>query len=439
MQDEHSSNWQKSRLDHSLDAGLTSERQVDFASASLWTAVGSVSFLAAGLTKTALGFFALCLIAFATGAEISGMVTGTSAAGFGAVALGLATGLVRPRERSRRTRISRRPQGIDLSAADRVAAGQPRAEARLVSLGDKQVLFSETGAAFLMYARAGRRLIALFDPVGAEAEWSALIDRFVSEAARQKALPIFYQASPRLRALLDPAAFIAHKQGELAEIDLARFDMKGKDWANLRRAVNRAERDGLSFELLSGADTIRPALAALIAGSVAWRAATAPGEPRYALGAFSTDYVTRFPVAVIRLEGRIVAFANLLPGAPGTTVFVDLMRVLPGTHRGAMDLLMVKIIEHLKASEWQSLNLGLAPLSGLDGLSRPTRFERAGHLLYGKSRRLYHFAGLRAFKEKFDPIWSPRYLVVPRGTSAFAAAGAAAVLIAGGMKGIFRR
>lgn len=436
MQEQHSSNWRPRRLGSLFDAGEP-DRPAPVTAAPLWTAVGSASFLAAGLTKTAIGFLALCLLAFAAGAELTGLVTGASAAGLGAVALRLAGGRARPRGEA--TGKAAWAQGLDLAEAERLAGRDGRAETQLVALRDKQVLLSDHRDAFLMHARAGRRRVVLFDPAGPQAAWPALIDRFLRETEAEGLIPVFYQASPRLLAHLDPARFEAHKQGELAEVALQRFDMAGKDWASLRRAINRAARDGLSFELLRDPAAVRDHLGELEAVSEAWLAATGTGEKRFSLGSFTPDYLLRFPVAVVRSEGRIIAFANLLPGAPGTGLFIDLMRVLPGVHRGAMDFLMVRLCEELKAEGWQSLNLGLAPLSGLGTLDRPSRFERAGHWLFRRNRRLYHFAGLRAFKEKFDPRWSPRYLVVPKGTSAFTAALAIAVLIAGGVRGIFTR
>jgi phosphatidylglycerol lysyltransferase len=49
---------------------------------------------------------------------------------------------------------------------------------------------------------------------------------------------------------------------------------------------------------------------------------------------------------------------------------------------------------------------------------------------------LYNFQGLRQYKEKFDPEWSPRYLASPGGLALPRILTNLASLIAGGLKGI---
>jgi hypothetical protein len=52
--------------------------------------------------------------------------------------------------------------------------------------------------------------------------------------------------------------------------------------------------------------------------------------------------------------------------------------------------------------------------------------------------RFYNFAGLRAYKEKFQPAWVPAYLICPRRALPFVIADIAA-LVGGGWLGLARR
>ncbi len=55
------------------------------------------------------------------------------------------------------------------------------------------------------------------------------------------------------------------------------------------------------------------------------------------------------------------------------------------------------------------------PLSGLSGSRLASRWNRFGSFIYKRGADLYHFDGLKAFKEKFDPVWTPHYMVCPGG------------------------
>jgi hypothetical protein len=58
--------------------------------------------------------------------------------------------------------------------------------------------------------------------------------------------------------------------------------------------------------------------------------------------------------------------------------------------------------------------LGLAPLSKLDEKTDKNLEERVLTAVKRLGRRYYSFAGLEQFKGKFDPEWSPRYILYPR-------------------------
>lgn len=334
-----------------------------------------------------------------------------------------------------RTPLDRAARSHEIAAAAAVIDQSGQADAQLVRLGDKRILWSEDGEAFLMYARQGGKLVALFDPVGPQESWPGLVRAFRQMARKRNCIPVFYQASAALLSIDGMRGMRAVKLGELAEIDLPTFDMKGGEWANLRRAINRATRDGLTYELVMP-DRIPAIMDEIRAISDAWLAHGGTREKRFSLGAFDPAYVASFPVAVARMDGHIVAFATLPTADKSRSAFVDLMRFLPGAHRGVMDFLIVRLIEDLKERGFARLNLGMAPLSGL---RRATLWDRCGRFVAEHGNRFYGFKGLYNFKAKFDPRWTARYLVVPEGTSPYLAATATAMLIAGGLSGVFRR
>ncbi len=338
----------------------------------------------------------------------------------------------------RRRRETEDETADDLARAVALLPQQENASAGLVRLGDKRILFSDCGQGFIMYARQGRSLVALFDPVGPRHLWAPLVEKFVAEARRSRSRPVFYQVSADFLPVAVDMRLQALKLGEQAVVDLTRFSLAGGDWVKLRRSINRAERDGLCFELVS-ADAVPPMLDELQAVSDAWLLAHQAAEKGFSLGTFERAYVASAPVAVIRLEGRIVAFASLMTASSDGDAFIDLMRHVPGVHRGMMDLLFVKIMETLKAEGFRTLNLGMAPLAGLSDHSRAPAWNHVARQIFDHGERFYNFRGVRAFKEKFDPDWQPRYLAVAGQGLPVLSLIDVTLLIGGGLKGLMRK
>jgi phosphatidylglycerol lysyltransferase len=66
-------------------------------------------------------------------------------------------------------------------------------------------------------------------------------------------------------------------------------------------------------------------------------------------------------------------------------------------------------------------------------------WTRVGHFLFEQGEAFYNFQGLRSYKEKFHPVWEPRYLAYPGGLALARIMADVSALIAGGYRGIFRR
>ena len=60
-------------------------------------------------------------------------------------------------------------------------------------------------------------------------------------------------------------------------------------------------------------------------------------------------------------------------------------------------------------------------------------------MIYRHGGMFYNFEGLRAFKQKFQPEWRPRYLALPPGRSPLIAMSDVAVLIAGSTRGLIAK
>ena len=324
------------------------------------------------------------------------------------------------------------------AAAQAVVAAQESAGAGLALMGDKCLMFSESGRAFLMFARKGRSWVALYDPVGPREEWPELVWRFVELAGESGGRAAFYQVRPQALPVYLDAGLRVYKLGECAAVELAGFSLEGKRRANLRHGVARAQRDGLSFEWLP-AGTSEPVFEALQAVSDDWLGRQDTAEKAFSLGAFSREYVMRQPVALVRHEGRIVAFATMLVTDQSAEAAVDLMRQRGDAPKTTMDFLFTQIILHLREQGVARFNLGMVPLSGMASHRLAPRWQRLGRLLFNHGENFYNFQGLRSFKEKFDPTWEARYLCAEGGLKPILAFTDIAALVSGGLKGVLTK
>lgn len=129
--------------------------------------------------------------------------------------------------------------------------------------------------------------------------------------------------------------------------------------------------------------------------SDAWLGGKTGREKGFSGGRFDPDYLMNFDISVVRKNGRIVAFANILSASKGRYVAVDLMRYLPEEASGLMEYMFLCLIEHYKAQGAAEFSLGTAPLSGLSERSVSKSWNQFGRLIYRHGGAFYNFEGLR--------------------------------------------
>ena len=325
-----------------------------------------------------------------------------------------------------------RPSPAELEQARRIAAAQTRPDALLALIGDKSLLFSDTGRSFLMFAKHGRTLAALGDPVGPVEERAELVWRFIELADTHASRVAFYQVPSASLPLYLDAGLKVMKVGEEARVPLARFSLDGPARTGLRYALRRGERDGLTLELVSAA-RLPEMVAELEDISNAWLVQhAAAGDKHFSVAAFRHDYVAAQTLAVLRESGRPVAFATIMTTDHKTEAAVGLMRQRPDiVSRCAMEYLFVRLLQRFRDEGFLSFSLGTTPLSGFAARLLASRWHRLARFIWSHGRRVYNFQGLYAFKRKFDPVWEPRYLAASGTLGPYLALADIAVLIGG--------
>jgi lysylphosphatidylglycerol synthetase-like protein (DUF2156 family) len=328
----------------------------------------------------------------------------------------------------------------DFSRVRSILASAQHAEpgSNLALLGDKRFLFSESGASFLMFGVRGRSWIAMGSPVGRPDERMELFWRFRELADAHAARPGFYGLGPDDLPDLVDLGFSIQKIGESAAVPLASFSLEGRRRGNLRRSWRKTGEEGASFEVIPP-DGVGAVIDELRAVSDAWLAHHQGDEKTFSLGHFDPAYVAEFPVAVARVEGRIVAFATLWTTAERGAFSIDLMRFSDGAPKDVMDFLFVELLAWGQRQGYQAFDFGMAPLAGLEDRPLAPIMSRVGRLLFERGEDIYNFQGLRRYKDKYDPLWSPRYIAAARKWAIPILMADVGLLSSGGMAGLTRR
>lgn len=272
---------------------------------------------------------------------------------------------------------------------------------------DKSWWFAEDRSAVLAYKVVGSTAVVLGEPIGSPDGCLAAARGFVDLCDGNGWTVGFHQVTEEGRAMLSECGLRSLKIGECAVVSVREFDLFGHERKALRSALRRLERTG--FRVVEVPHPIDSStMSELRAVSDAWLASGGHRERAFTVGRFDPQYLQSTTVlALVSSDGAIVAFVNILPPYRSQVGNFDLMRRLPDAPNGAMDALFAAMIERCKEQGLLGLDLGMAPLVNVDEGSLAGRTLRAVYQ-YGGS--MFNFEGLRAYKEKWSPTWSARYI-----------------------------
>jgi lysylphosphatidylglycerol synthetase-like protein (DUF2156 family) len=308
----------------------------------------------------------------------------------------------------------------------------------LALLGDKRFLFSASGESFLMFGVRGRAWVALGAPVGKRDERGELLWQFRELADSHAARPGIHGLNADDLPEIVDLGFAIQKVGETAAVPLETFSMEGRKRGAARRNWRKLGEAGAAFEVVTG-EAVTLLLPILQAISDEWLSHHAGGEKGFSMGGFWPGYVQEFPVAVVRVDGKVVAFATLWTTASRSAFSMDLMRYADEAPNNIMDYLFVELIEWGRKEGYEAFEFGIAPLAGLDDRPLAPIMSRVGRLLFERGEDIYNFRGVRRYKDKYDPLWQPRYCAAPHKWSIPWLMADVGLLSSGGVSGLSKR
>ncbi len=197
--------------------------------------------------------------------------------------------------------------------------------------------------------------------------------------------------------------------GQEGVIDLDSFTLEGGEKKSIRNALNKIKEQGYTTHINTA--PLRDGLIQKLgAVSDEWLKNTGREEIIFSQGMFvETEIKQQTVITVENREEKIIAFLNIIPDYVKNEGTYDLLRKTADAPNGIMDYILVELFKYLKTNGVKYINLGFAPLSGMDD---PHNFtEKSMKFAYEKIRALSHYKGQREYKEKFNPVWYDKYLI----------------------------
>ncbi len=301
------------------------------------------------------------------------------------------------------------PNPSDLSKTLGPIGKSRRSYPHLALLGDKALLFNKKGDSFLMYAIEGKCWTALGDPVGGAKEGEELTQKFRELCRRKKAWALFYLVDKdHFQFYLDMGMTVL-KIGEEARVSLDKYDPDTSLPPDLRETRQRlAGNEDYSFEVLEqGSDKVP--WEELKAVSESWLSRNKTREKGFSMGFFQKEYLEKFPLALLREEGRVTAFANLLPANGKVEIAVDLLRSSSDAGPVLEDYLLTETMVWAKEKGYRWFNLGTASLIDLEESPlAPFKAQMTG--MFSPHVEGPAMGDIRKGMGRFSPEWVPKYL-----------------------------
>ncbi len=273
--------------------------------------------------------------------------------------------------------------------------------------------------AVVAYVRAGRYRVAAGVPLAPPELVGAVAARFIAATRAAGDRALFFSADQpfidALGALPDPPALDTIPIGEQPSWDPATYAATADANRTLRAQLNRARNKGVRVravhaeELHDAPGALRAEIETVLQRWLDARRMSVMGF-LVDLQPFHLPEERRYYIA--EQGDRAVGFLAAIPiYRLGGWFFEDVIRV-PDAPNGTVELMVDAAMRDAAEHGDQLVTLGLAPLAGIQDAGSHTSMRRALRWCYRRLGPLYHFEGVRRFKQRFRPdSWEPQFLV----------------------------
>ncbi len=275
---------------------------------------------------------------------------------------------------------------------------------------DKLIFLSQSQNAFIAYRITGNFAVVLENPVAKNLnELKVCIAQFDQFCYENGLKSIYYRVPEESLNIYNTLGKKNLFLGQEGIVDLTTFSLEGGSKKSIRNALKKVSDKGLKATVHT--PPIKDGLLQKLKSvSDEWLKETEREEIVFSQGMFVWEELKlQTIITVENHEEKIIAFLNIIPDYAKGEGTYDLIRKTSDAPNGIMDFILVELFNYLKKQNYSSVNLGLAPMSGLND---PHTFpEKSMKFAYEKIKAFSHYKGLREFKEKFSPRWNNQYLI----------------------------
>ena len=286
---------------------------------------------------------------------------------------------------------------------------------------DKDYFFNPELTTGLAYKAHGSTALIVGDPIGEDNNISSLINQFDEVCYVNDWSPAYIHIEDKYIDIYRNNGLEVQKIGEEAIVDLNHFSTHVINNKYFRNIKNKFNNSGYSYEFL-----IPPhdssTLLRLKNISNDWLKKPGRNERGLLMGYFSYSYMQQCKILIAKdINGTIQGFMNQVPSYDSSQANFDLLRHSNSSLGNINDYMLVSYICEATKENYTSMNLGLCPLSGITSKPNDEKniLDKIMGFTYANGDRLYSFSGLRKFKSKYEPDWSPRYVAYRGGVIGF--------------------
>ncbi len=224
------------------------------------------------------------------------------------------------------------------------------------------------GQSYLAFRKHAGVAVALGDPVGPPGSAGATIADFVGLCDRTALVPYLFSSSAATAAITDALGWQSAQVAEDNLIDLPGLEFKGKSWQDIRTALNRAGKEGITFRMVTLADEPWSMVRQVEDLSQQWLGDKGLPEMGFTLGGVpeALDRAVKVGLAVDE-QGSLHGVLSWMPVYAGDGVVrgwtLDLMRRRDGGFRSVIEFLIASSCLHFQSEGAQFLSLSGAPLA----------------------------------------------------------------------------